>query len=78
LVICKTNLPKKARTKREGGSYLAYLKKWIEKCGAKILVVHLHDCSLTEKQVHLSIGKGELDFDAPRGRYSKRASFEMS
>jgi sugar phosphate isomerase/epimerase len=51
--------------KREG--YLAYLKRWIEKCGAKILVVHLHDCSLTEKQDHLSIGKGELDFDAVFG-----------
>ena len=45
-------------------SYLDYLKRWIEKCGAKILVVHLHDCSLTEKQDHLSIGRGELDFDA--------------
>ena len=55
------------RTKREGGSYLAYLKKWIEKCSAKILVVHLHDCSFTEKQDHLSIGKGELDFDAVFG-----------
>jgi len=48
-------------------SYLDYLKRWIEKCGAKILVVHLHDCSLTEKQDHLSIGRGELDFDAVFG-----------
>jgi sugar phosphate isomerase/epimerase len=50
--------------KRREGSYLDYLKRWIERCGAKILVVHLHDCSLTEKQDHLSIGSGELDFDA--------------
>jgi sugar phosphate isomerase/epimerase len=35
----------------------------MEKCGDKILMVHLHDCSLTEKQDHLSIGGGELDFD---------------
>lgn len=51
-------------TKRKAGSYLDYLRWWIERCGAKILVVHLHDCSFTEKQDHLSIGKGELDFDA--------------
>jgi len=43
---------------------LDYLKRWIDKCGDKIRVVHLHDCSLTEKQDHLSIGSGELDFDA--------------
>jgi len=52
------------RIKRKGSSYLDYLERWIEKCGAKILVVHLHDCSLTEKQDHLSIGSGDLDFDA--------------
>ncbi|MCK4475200.1 MAG: sugar phosphate isomerase/epimerase [Methanophagales archaeon] len=52
------------RIKRREGSYLDYLKRWIEKCGAKILVVHLHDCSISEKQDHLSIGKGELNFDA--------------
>jgi sugar phosphate isomerase/epimerase len=53
-----------SRTKRKAGSYLDYLERWIERCGAKMLVVHLHDCSFTEKQDHLSIGKGELDFDA--------------
>ncbi len=52
------------RIKRREDSYLDYLKRWVEKCRDKILVVHLHDCSLTEKQDHLSIGRGELDFDA--------------
>ena len=50
--------------KRKEGSYLDYLQRWIEKCRDKILVVHLHDCSLAEKRDHLSIGRGELDFDA--------------
>ena len=50
--------------KRKEGSYLDYLQRWIEKCRDKILAVHLHDCSLTEKRDHLSIGRGELDFDA--------------
>jgi len=45
------------------GSYMDYIEQWVEKCGAKILAVHLHDCCLTEKQDHLSIGKGELEFD---------------
>jgi len=45
-------------------SYLDYIERWIENCGAKILVVHLHDCCLTDKQDHLSFGRGDLDFDA--------------
>jgi len=49
---------------QKSSSYLDYIAQWIEKCGPKILVVHLHDCALTEKQDHLSIGRGELDFDA--------------
>ncbi|MBE0516248.1 MAG: sugar phosphate isomerase/epimerase [Methanophagales archaeon] len=55
-----------SRMKRRDGTYLDYLKRWIEKCGAKILVVHVHDCSCTgnELQDHLSLGSGELDFDA--------------
>jgi sugar phosphate isomerase/epimerase len=55
-----------SRMKRRDGNYLDYLKRWIEKCGAKILVVHVHDCSCTgnELQDHLSLGSGELDFDA--------------
>lgn len=48
----------------KGDSYLDYLKLWIEKGGAKILVVHLYDYSFSEKQDHLSIGKGDLDFNA--------------
>jgi sugar phosphate isomerase/epimerase len=48
---------------QNSSSYLDYIKRWIEKCGAKILAVHLHDCNLTAKQDHLSIGRGELDFD---------------
>ncbi|HID20749.1 MAG TPA: sugar phosphate isomerase/epimerase [Methanophagales archaeon] len=51
-------------SKMQNGSYLDYIARWIEKCGPKIQVVHLHDCALTEKQDHLSIGAGELDFDA--------------
>ncbi|MEA1956902.1 MAG: sugar phosphate isomerase/epimerase [Euryarchaeota archaeon] len=54
----------KSRIKIKDGNYLDYLKRWIDKCGDKMRVVHLHDCSLTEKQDHLSIGSGELDFDA--------------
>ncbi|MCD6456427.1 MAG: sugar phosphate isomerase/epimerase [Methanophagales archaeon] len=54
----------KSGIKMKDGNYLDYLKRWIDKCGDKIRVVHLHDCSLTEKQDHLSIGSGELDFDA--------------
>jgi sugar phosphate isomerase/epimerase len=54
----------RSRMKRKDGSYLEYIERWIEKCGPKIQVVHLHDCALTEKQDHLSIGQGELDFDA--------------
>ena len=48
---------------QKSSSYLDYIERWIEKCGAKILAVHLHDCNLTAKQDHLSIGTGELDFD---------------
>ena len=44
--------------------YIDYLRRWITACGgAKILVVHLHDCSISDKQDHLSIGRGELDFN---------------
>ena len=55
-----------SRIKREDGNYLDYLKRWIEKCGAKILEVHVHDCSCSgnELQDHLSLGSGDLDFDA--------------
>ncbi|MBA5942798.1 MAG: sugar phosphate isomerase/epimerase [Methanophagales archaeon] len=51
--------------KKKEGFYREYLEQWIEKCGDKILVVHLHDCSFTEnvKQDHLAIGEGELDFN---------------
>ena len=46
-----------------GHNYIDYLRRWIRACGgAKILVVHLHDCSIGDKQDHLSIGRGELDF----------------
>ena len=48
----------------KGDSYLDYLKRWIEKCGPKILVVHLYDYSFSEEQDHLSIGRGDLDFNA--------------
>jgi len=50
----------------EGGNhdYIDYLRRWITACGGeKILVVHLHDCSISDKQDHLSIGRGELDFN---------------
>lgn len=41
-----------------------YLKRWVSRYGDRILVVHVHDCSRTEKgmQDHLSLGSGELDF----------------
>ena len=54
-----------AKTKTGGGDYQDYLKKWIDKCGQKILVVHVHDCACTGNAVrdHLSLGKGELDLD---------------
>jgi sugar phosphate isomerase/epimerase len=52
------------RSTMQKGGYLDYIARWIEKCGPKILVVHFHDCALTEKQDHLSLGAGELDFDA--------------
>jgi len=52
------------KIKMGDGSYLDYLKRWVERCRDKILVVHLHDCALADKQDHLSIGRGELDFDA--------------
>lgn len=50
--------------KGEDGDYLSYLTRWRERCGAKILVTHLHDCSLTGKRDHLSLNSGDLDFDA--------------
>jgi sugar phosphate isomerase/epimerase len=46
----------------KGGSYMDYLERWVARCGANLLVVHLHDCSLTAKRDHLSLGRGELDF----------------
>jgi len=54
-----------AGRKRKVGNYQDYLKRWVEQCGAKILVVHVHDCSCTvnELQDHLSLGSGELDFE---------------
>jgi len=51
--------------KKQAGNYQDYLKRWIEQCGEKILVVHVHDCSRTgnEMQDHLSLGSGDLDFE---------------
>lgn len=49
--------------KKDGGSR-AYLKKWIDNCSQKILVTHVHDCALTGKRDHLSLGSGEIDFNA--------------
>jgi sugar phosphate isomerase/epimerase len=55
-----------SRIKRKAGNYLDYLTRWIEKCGTKMLVAHVHDCASTENgiQDHLALGSGELDFDA--------------
>jgi sugar phosphate isomerase/epimerase len=52
-----------SKTKTGCGDYQDYLKKWINKCGQKILVVHVHDCACTGNVVrdHLSLGKGDLD-----------------
>jgi sugar phosphate isomerase/epimerase len=55
-----------SRIKRNAGEYLDYLTRWIEQCGTKMLVAHVHDCASTERgiQDHLSLGSGELDLDA--------------
>ena len=41
------------------------LKRWVERCGARMLVVHLHDCVLSgcEKTDHISLGRGELNIE---------------
>mgnify|MGYP000508525900 CR=1 FL=1 len=54
-----------SKTKRGGGSHQDYLKKWIDKCGQKILVVHVHDCACTGNVArdHLALGKGDLDLE---------------
>ncbi|MBN1763222.1 MAG: sugar phosphate isomerase/epimerase [Methanomicrobia archaeon] len=54
-----------SKTKTGDGGYLDYLKKWIDKCGQKILVVHVHDCACTGNVVrdHLALGTGDLDLD---------------
>ncbi|MHC1610184.1 MAG: sugar phosphate isomerase/epimerase family protein [Candidatus Methanospirareceae archaeon] len=48
---------------KDGGYH--HLTRWIEKCGAKILVTHVHDCAWSGDEVedHLSLGSGELDLD---------------
>jgi sugar phosphate isomerase/epimerase len=57
-----------SRIKKRAADYLDYLTRWIAKCGKKMLVAHVHDCASTSTgkgiQDHLSLGSGELDFDA--------------
>ncbi len=54
-----------SRREREDRRYQDYLKRWIEKCGAMILVAHLHDCAWTGNvmQDHVSLGRGEVEFE---------------
>ncbi len=44
-------------------SYIEHIMRWVKACGRKVEVVHLHDCSLNDKQDHISIGRGDLDFE---------------
>ncbi len=48
---------------RSSGGYKEHIMRWVNACGRKIEVVHLHDCSLNDKQDHISIGRGDLDFE---------------
>ena len=51
--------------KKNAGGWLEYLRRWIERCGTKILVAHVHDCAFTVGGVqdHLALGNGELDLE---------------
>ncbi len=48
---------------RSTGDYIEHIMRWVNACGTKIAVVHLHDCSLDDRQDHISIGRGDLDLD---------------
>lgn len=45
--------------------FIEYLTRWIDRCGQKILVTHLHDCAYGDLtlQDHLSLGRGTLDLE---------------
>jgi sugar phosphate isomerase/epimerase len=56
-----------ARTKEQenGERFMDYLTRWVDYCGQKILVTHVHDCACVDSvlQDHLSLGRGVLDLE---------------
>jgi sugar phosphate isomerase/epimerase len=53
-----------ARSRCARGDLLEHLRPWVERCGAKVLVAHLHDYARSGNRDHLSLGKGEVDLSA--------------
>lgn len=47
-----------------GGDLLVHLTPWVERCGSKVLVAHLHDFARSGNRDHLSLGMGEVDLSA--------------
>ena len=45
--------------------FMDYLEQWIDYCGQKMLVAHVHDCTYVGSvlQDHLSLGRGVLDLE---------------
>jgi sugar phosphate isomerase/epimerase len=53
-----------ARSRCARGHLLEHLRPWVERCGAKVLVAHLHDYARSGNRDHVSLGKGEVDLSA--------------
>jgi len=53
-----------ARSRCARGHLLEHLTPWVERCGSKVLVAHLHDYARSGNRDHLALGKGEVDLRA--------------
>jgi sugar phosphate isomerase/epimerase len=53
-----------ARSRRSRENLIEYLTPWVERCGAMVLVAHLHDYSRSGNRDHLSLGKGDVNLSA--------------
>ena len=53
----------RAKERGNGERFMDYITRWIDHCGQKILVAHVHDCACVNSvlQDHLSLGRGVLD-----------------
>ncbi|MBN1455314.1 MAG: sugar phosphate isomerase/epimerase [Methanomicrobia archaeon] len=55
----------KTKELKSGEHFIDYLTRWVDRCGQKLLVTHVHDCACVGSvlQDHLSLGRGTLDLE---------------